>query len=294
MNLRDLELTLPPELRWENLTLANDFLFGKIMHDPQLCTEMIRRILPNMDIGHIEFTQPQKSAKYSLDTRGVRFDVFARSDSRKLFDCEVQTSDKKDLPRRTRAYHSVMGLEALEKHTLRTSGSYNDMPDAFVIFICMFDPFGLGRHIYTFRNSCKEVNGLYLDDGAVTIFLNAHGKSDDISGELKAFLDFMLGKPGGDPFIKKLSEQMKIAKLNAKWRRVYMLNLLHDNEVRSEGIAIGKQLGEQLGEQRGSQKMMNIMLELMRKTGISPEQINAVKAELSEQQIQALLSSSID
>ena len=73
-----------------------------------------------------------------------------------------------------------------------------------------------------------------------------------------------------------------------------MLNLLHDNEVRSEGIAIGKQLGEQLGEQRGSQKMMNIMLELMRKTGISPEQINAVKAELSEQQIQALLSSSID
>ena len=282
MRLRDFELTLPPELRWENLTLANDFLFGKIMHDPQLCTEMIRRILPNMDIGHIEFTQPQKSAKYSLDTRGVRFDVFASSDSRMLFDCEVQTSDKKDLPRRTRAYHSIMGLEALEKHALRTSGSYNDMPDAFVIFICMFDPFGLGRHIYTFRNSCKEVNGLNLDDGAVTIFLNALGKSDDISAELKAFLDFMLGKPSGDPFIKILSEQMKIAKLNAKWRRVYMRNMLHERELQAESLI------------KGSKKMMNIMLELMRKTGISQEQINAVKAELNDQQIQELLSSSID
>lgn len=110
MRLRDLELTLPPELRWENLTLANDFLFGKVMHDPELCTEMIRRILPEMDIGHIEFTQPQKSAKYSLDTRGVRFDVFAQSDSRKLFDCEVQTSDKKDLPAELEPITPLWGL----------------------------------------------------------------------------------------------------------------------------------------------------------------------------------------
>ena len=274
MRLRDLELTLPPELRWENLTLANDFLFGKIMHDPQLCTEMIPRILPNMDIGHIEFTKPQKSAKYSLDTRGVRFDVFAQSDSRKLFDCEVQTSDKKDLPHRTRAYHSMMGLEALEKHALRTSGSYNDMPDAFVIFICMFDPFGLGRHIYTFRNSCKEVNGLNLDDGAVTIFLNALGKSDDISAELKAFLDFMLGKPSGDPFIKILYEQMNIAKLNAKWRRVYMRNMLYERELRAEGRIEGRAEGRT----EARSEMLNALNELMRSNIISPEQVNAIKA----------------
>ena len=282
LRLRDFEQTLPIEQRWENLTLANDFLFGKVMHDPELCTEMIRRILPDMDIGHIEFTQPQKSAKYSLDTRGVRFDVFAQSDSRKLFDCEVQTSDKKDLPRRTRAYHSIMGLEALEKHALHTSGGYNDMPDEFVIFICMFDPFGLGRHIYTFRSSCKEVDGLNLDDGAVTIFLNAHGKSDDINGELKAFLDFMLGKTSRDPFIERLSEQMSIAKLNAKWRRAYMRNMLHERELQTEALI------------KGGNKMVKIMLELMLKTGSSPEQINAIKAELNEQQIQALLSSLLD
>ena len=304
MRLQDFELTLPPELRWENLTLANDFLFGKIMHDPELCTEMIRRILPHMDIGHIEFTQPQKSAKFSLDTRGVRFDVFAKSDSRKIFDCEVQTSDKKDLPHRTRAYHAVMGLEALEKQALQTSGSYNAMPDEFVIFICMFDPFGLGRHIYTFRNACKEVDGLNLDDGAVTIFLNAHGKSDDIDGELKAFLDFMLGKPSSDPFIERLTEQMKIAKLNAQWRRVYMLDLLHDHEVRAEGFTEGRIEGRNegrtegriegrtegivIGEQRGRSEMMNFMLELMRSTGSTPEQINyfktaALNAQLNEQ-----------
>ena len=46
---------------WENLTLANDFLFGKIMSDKALCTEMLKRILPHIDIGDISFPEVQKS-----------------------------------------------------------------------------------------------------------------------------------------------------------------------------------------------------------------------------------------
>ena len=304
MNLEEFERTLPPEQRWENLTLANDFMFGCVMRNPELCTEMIRRILPDMDIGRIEFTQPQRSEKQSLDTRGVRFDVYAKSDNRKIFDCEVQTSDKKDLPRRTRAYHIMMGLEALEKHALTVTGTYNDMPDEFVIFICMFDPFGLGRHIYTFSNACQEADGLQLNDGAVTIFLNAHGKSDDINGELKAFLDFMLGKGSDDPFIVRLSEQMSIAKLDAKWRRTYMLQMLHEREVRyeaiiagrnegreeglkegliegrmeglKEGLIEGREEGHKEGLIEGRSEMLSTMIDLMRSNGISAEQIDTI------------------
>ena len=177
---KEFEQTLQPSERWQNLTLANDFLVGKVMSDPELCTEMIRRILPDIDIGRIEFTHTQKGEKYTLDTRGVRFDVYAKSDNRKIFDCEVQTSDKKDLARRTRAYHIVLGLEALETETLKKSGSYNELPDAFVIFICTFDPFKRERHIYTFRNVCDEDRNLNLNDGSITIFLNAQSKSEDI------------------------------------------------------------------------------------------------------------------
>ena len=282
MRLEDFELTLPPEQRWENLTLANDFMFGKVMRDPELCTEMIRRILPEMDIGHIEFTQSQKSVKHSFDTRGVRFDVFSKFDSRKLFDTEVQTTSQTYMTRRTRAYHIAMGMEALETDTLKTSGSYGEMPDTFVIFICTFDPFGLGLHKYTFSNICHEVDGLKLNDGAATIFLNACGKSDDISGELRAFLDFMLGKSSSDPFIKRLSEQMNIAKLNAKWRRVYMLNLLHDHEVRIEGRAEGRIEGRNEGLIEGRaeahSEMLNAIVDLMRSNIISPEQFEAIKA----------------
>ena len=270
--LRELELTLPESQRWENLTLANDFMFGTVMRDPELCTEMIRRILPDMDIGRIEFVQPQKSEKYSFASRGVRFDVFAKSDNRKIFDCEIQTSDKKDLPRRTRAYHTMLGLEAMNTEYIKKSGMYNDIPDAFVIFICTFDPFRQGRHIYTFSNTCSEVNGLKLNDGAVTVFLNAKGKADDINGELKAFLDLMIGKSvsNDDPFIRRIEDQMKIAMQSAEWRRDYMLQLLHDIEERNEGRAEG--LAE--GIAAGRADVLDKAITLLQAKGISDEEID--------------------
>ena len=278
MRYKDFESMLPPEQRWENLTLANDFLFGRIMRDPELCTEMIRRILPHIDIGHIEFTHTQKSAKYSFDTRGVRFDVYAKADNRKIFDCEVQTTDKKDLPRRSRAYHSVIGLEALESETLTTSGIYNELPDVYVIFLCTFDPFRLGRHIYTFRNTCDESGGLKLNDGAVTIFLNTQGKIDDISGELKAFLDFMTGKASKDPFVIELEERVKIAKLNAKWRRIYMLQMLYEREKINEGRAEGRAEGRR----EGREEVFNSAVSFMKSKGMSDEEINDFRNLLSK------------
>lgn len=244
---------LPLEERWEKLTLANDFMFCRIMHNEKLCTEMIRRILPDIDIGHIEFTQSQRDSKHSPDTRGVRFDVYAKSDNRKIFDCEVQTSDKKDLPRRTRAYHIANGLDALSKKTLKRSGSYSDLPDVFVIFICTFDPFHHDLHKYTFYNTCREVNALNLDDGAVTVFLNAKGKADDVSPELKAFLDFMIGKSSDDddPFIVELEQQLWEAKRDARFRRDNMLLLTREDEARAEGRAAGHAKGLEEGLARG-------------------------------------------
>ena len=74
------------EQQWENLTLADDFLFGKIMSDPILCAEMLRRIFPNLDIGEIKIIETQKTLKYALYIRvcvstfsRVLYEVFLRS-----------------------------------------------------------------------------------------------------------------------------------------------------------------------------------------------------------------------
>lgn len=233
---------------WESLTLANDFLFGKIMSNEELCTEMIRRILPKIKIGRIKFTQTQKASKQTLDTRGVRFDVYAKSSNKKIFSVEIQTTDKKDLPRRTRAYHIINGLDALNKNTVKRSGKYNDLPDIFVIFICTFDPFRQGRHIYSFSNVCEEDSDLKLNDGTFTIFLNTEGTLDDVSPELKAFLDFTAGrKSNDDAFIAKLEQSLYESKQNSIWRRELMLLLSREQEKfaegREQGIAEGREQG---------------------------------------------------
>ena len=40
---------------WEKLGISNDFLFGKIMQDAELCKELLQRILPDLEIDHIEY-----------------------------------------------------------------------------------------------------------------------------------------------------------------------------------------------------------------------------------------------
>lgn len=114
---------------WEELGIANDFLFGKIMQDPELCKELLQRILPD--------------------------------------------------------------------------------------------------------------NNLTLSDGVTKIFLNAEGRLNDVSKELKAFLDYVAGKKSEDSFVKKLERAVKEAKKNRKWRHEYMTLLMRDQENIAKGVAKG-------------------------------------------------------
>lgn len=60
---------------WEELSISNDFLFGKVMQNPELCIELLQRILPDLKIEHIEYPELQKTIKDDFDAKGVRLDV---------------------------------------------------------------------------------------------------------------------------------------------------------------------------------------------------------------------------
>ena len=117
---------------------------------------------------------------------------------------------------------------------------YNELNRSYVIFICPFDAFGKGRHIYTFENICKEDGSISMGDEAVKIFLNAKGTMDDVSKELKAFLDYTVGRKSDDVFIRKLEEAVEEAKRNREWRHEYMTLLMRDQENMEKGMEKGK------------------------------------------------------
>ena len=87
MNIVDeLNQSFSFEQRWENLTLANDFMFGKVFQDADLCLELVRLILPELNTERIILHEQQKSAHETIDTRGVRFDVYLHDDKGRIED----------------------------------------------------------------------------------------------------------------------------------------------------------------------------------------------------------------
>ena len=259
----EINQSFPFEQRWENLTLGNDFMFGKVFQDTGLCLELARLILPELDIEHITRIEQQKSAKETLDTHGVRFDVYLHDEKGRIIILEMQIANRKNLPRRARAYHSNADLDARDAKRYKT---YSEMPEVIVVFICEFDPFGLGRHIYTFRNYCAEERSLMLDDGASTIFLNTKGRDKDIPPRLRAFLDLIGGKTSDDEFVKRLEDRLSYAKHNWYWRKEYVKNTLDTNTFAEEC--------EERGEARGRSSMMSSAVEFMKSIGITHEQID--------------------
>ena len=210
---------------WEELGISNDFLFGKVMQDAELCKEMIQRILPYLEIDHVEYPELQKGIKPDMDAKSIRLDVYVKDGKGTIYDVEIQVANTKELPKRTRYYQSMIDLQMIDK-----GQTYRELKPSYIIFICLFDLFGKGRHIYTFENICKEDVGISLGDEAVKIFLNTDSEQEDVNQELRTFLDYIGGKDSDDPFICKVDAAVREAKKNRKWRREYMTLLMRDRK----------------------------------------------------------------
>ena len=172
---------------YEELELKDDFMFGLIMHDPKYVKPFLEMIL-KIKIRKVVYPQSQKSIDLSANAKAIRLDVYVEDDQNTVFNLEMQTSDNRNLPKRMRYYQGVIDLNILQK-----GQDYTKLKKSYVIFICTFDPFGEGRHIYTFCNTCQENTALTLDDDAVKIILSTKGTMDDVSPEIKRILDYIDG-----------------------------------------------------------------------------------------------------
>ena len=69
------------------------------------------------------------------------------------------------------------------------------------------------------------ITSIRLGDEAIKIFLNADSEMNDVSRELRAFLNYVAGKKSEDVFVRQLEEALQEAKRNRKWRHEYMMIL---------------------------------------------------------------------
>ena len=250
-------------------------MFKKVFSNKKLCLELLRLILPELDIQDISFPIQEREIKESADGKGVRLDLYTTENRKnRIYDLEMQVSDSLELPKRSRYYAGMIDQTELEqgKH-------YSALPDTIVIFICPFDLFHKDLYRYTFREICMEDQETELQDGTMRIFLNATGTRGEISHGLKDFLQYVVN--GGltdelaeraDNFLRKVDQEVQKARLNRKWRAEYMNAMLYlqDAEI------IAERRGERRGvmkERQRNEKMMRELQEKLHKTELELEQM---------------------
>mgnify|MGYP002571928714 FL=1 len=264
---------------YEELELKDDFMFSVIMRDPRYVKPFLETIL-RIKIAKIEYPEVQKNIDIAAGAKGIRLDVYVEDEKHTVFNLEMQTTTARNLPKRMRYYQGMIDLNILEK-----GDDYNHLKKSYVIFICTFDPFGLGRHIYTFENRCSEDAALTLNDGTVKIILNTKGTLDDVSPEMKRLLDYVDGKGVSDTFTRDLEEAVQSARQNEKWRLDYM-TLQQEyrerfQEGKVEGIKEGKIEGLREGKIEGKietlyEELHMTVVEIAEKLAISEEEVQKI------------------
>ena len=200
---------------FEELTLADDFMFYQVMQDDEICIGVLERLL-KIDIDHIERQELQKEIKPYYQSKYIKLDVYVKNDD-KVYDIEIQNEDMDELPKRVRYYQSMVDSNELLKGM-----EYRKLPESIIIFICTGDPFGKGFPQYTFKNICLEEKELILNDEATKYFFNSDAADKATDIEIRSFLNYIKNKRPTDNFTNTIDLAVKKVKTDESLRGIYM------------------------------------------------------------------------
>lgn len=230
-----------------SLTIADNFIFTKVMQNERLCRHTLELLL-GIKVKKLVYPSAESYFKDSFDSRGIRLDVYT-SDDEHCYDIEMQTSYKSNLLLRSRYYSSCIDVDVL-----KTGIDFARLKENVIIFLCLEDPFKKELPLYTFTTTCREDPTL-PDDKTKKLFYNISSWKDIGNKELRDFFKFIKTNVPQNNFTQDLAMQVKKAIQNANIRRQYMtLQMemsLKYNEGKKLGLELGKQQGMELGKLHG-------------------------------------------
>ena len=269
--------------RYEELTFSDDFMYEKVTRDLSL-TKKLMEMATEEKIENLQFAENQKTLMATMEGKDVRLDSYILDEKGNVYDAEMQNrspEDKRDdpqLPKRSRYYQGM-----IDTNILFGGCRYKDLKKSYIVFFCTFDPFGKNLKRYTFENQCLELPGLKLNDESIKIFFNSKGKDNGspITKEQDDFLRYLDTGEITDDFTRQLDEAVEEVRENKKWRAEYMHTLVHEQDIRDEGIAIGIERGIERGIEQGIEQGMEQGRNDERITIV----INAINSGMTESEI---------
>lgn len=229
------------ERKWKNLTITDDFIFGKVFSDKNLCKNLIE-ILLNVKIKELKLPpEYQKTFQAGANSHGVRFDVYTESEN-EAFDIEIQTTKRADLPLRMRYYQSSMDTSLIHK-----GQNYSDLKQTYVLFISTVDQFGFGEPVYEIVSVVKNHPEFEFNDRRKEVVYNvkAYEKIDDDNA--KSFLEYMATGEAKMKFEKQVAEKVDELKEDEYWKNNYIHISLWEQDAIARGLEKGMRQGIRQG-----------------------------------------------
>ena len=184
-----------------HLPLSNDFMFGEVMQDEEISKEFLEKLL-DREIQRIEYINTQDDIHSRFGAHGIRMDVYIEDGKGTVYNVEIQNVNQHNIEKRARYYQSLIDSRMLEK-----GRDYDELNDAYIIFICTFDYFKMGLAKY---NIARYIEGTDIpyDDGAHCIILNCRPEKLNVNRSISEFLSITGGNEAAS-FSTDLAERVR-------------------------------------------------------------------------------------
>lgn len=263
---------------FEELTISDDFMFCKVMEHEAICKEFLEMLFA-VKIEKITYLVSQNTVTTNSGSKTIRLDVLVKDKFGTSYDIEMQVGNRYNLPKRMRYYQSALDISFLDQ-----GYSYKALNDSLIIFICLFDPIGNNRAIYTFESFCVEDKTIPLRDGTKKIILNANAFKEADSQELQGFLQYVKTGEVTTKYTGRIEKMIQTVKQSELARKEYRILPAALMEAMDEGEARGLERGLAEGSRQKALETARLMKQanceipfIEKMTGLSKAEVEAIK-----------------
>ena len=268
--------------KFDDLTIADDFMFCKIMQDEETCKTFLEMTLADK-IGKISFLSSQNAIITRAEAKLICLDVLVKDETGKTYDIEMQAVNEHNLAKRMRYYQAALDVLFLDK-----GEHYSNLNDSYIIFLCLFDSVGKNMPIYTFENICLEDKQTLLNDGTKKVIINANAFTKAENKNLSGFLEYVKTGKVTTEFTGRIENMIEKLKSNEQARSEYRFISGFEMDARyygrkegwQEGIKEGIAQGFVDGVMQTAKNLLDIGLSvenISKATGLSCNEIENLK-----------------
>lgn len=216
--------------RLRGFRLLDDDFMTKVFEDIS-CAELLLRIILNDECIRVLEAHSQRGIK-NLQGRSVKLDILAVDSHNRVFNVEVQRSDRGAGAKRAR-YNSAL----IDANVTEPGDQYEDLNETFVIFITENDVMKAGLPIYHIDRVVRETGKLFEDEEHI-IYVNSQIKDETKLGRLMHDFSCTDAK---DMYNKVLADRVRYFKEDERGVEIMCREMeIMRNQAHEEGIEKGR------------------------------------------------------